>query len=83
MRNREFPLTDLQGKVLGYVGEYMKDHLYPPTFKEIQEGLKINNPGSVYKVVVALARKGYIIRDKRKHRGIWPIDKTNIKRSKK
>lgn len=74
MRDRRFPLTAKQGEILDYVVEYMGGHMYPPTFREIQGALKIINPGSVHKVLVALARKGYIIKDKGKSRGVWPID---------
>jgi len=64
------PLTDLQGRVLDHIYDYIQRRLYPPTVKEIQQFLSISNPGTVYKVLSALAKKGYIKKQKHVARGI-------------
>jgi Mn-dependent DtxR family transcriptional regulator len=58
------PLTSLQTRVLAFVYDFIHRKLYPPTVKEIQEVLAISNPGTVYKALAALNKKGYIVKEK-------------------
>lgn len=64
------PLTDRQREVLHEVCNFIGAHNYPPTIPEIQNSLKINNPGAVCKCFKALEKKGYIVRKKGQHRGL-------------
>ena len=64
------PLTGLQSRVLTHVYDFIQRKLYPPTVKEIQQVLDISNPGTVYKVLSALNKKGYIKKEKHVARGI-------------
>ena len=63
------PLTDTQNKIFDEVCRYIRDFNYPPNIPELQDTLKISNPGTVHKNFCALEKKGYIIRVKGMHRG--------------
>lgn len=64
------PLTRLQSQVLDFIYDFIQRRSYPPTVKEIQEELNISNPGTVYKVIVALEKKAYLAKEKNVARGI-------------
>lgn len=64
------PLTDNQMRLFEDLCLFIKDFGYPPTIPELQDRLKIENPGTVYTCFQALERKGYIRRVKGMHRGI-------------
>lgn len=64
------PLTENQKVVLNHLCDFIKLNNYPPTIKEIQKELGIGNPGTVYKFFLGLERKGYIVREKGRHRGV-------------
>ena len=66
----QLPLTGLQARVLRFVYRFIQEKLYPPTGREIQDELGIANPGSVYQVLTALAKKGYLVKQKNISRGI-------------
>ena len=63
----EMPLTDRQEKVIQYIAEYIYENNYPPTIEEIQEGVGVGNPGSIYGTLSELENKEYIER-KKKHK---------------
>ena len=64
------PITNNQEQVFSKILNYIEHKNYPPTICELQEELCINNPGAVHKCLTALENKGYITREKRKHRGL-------------
>jgi len=66
----QLPLTDIQKKVLDLIFLYIEEKHYPPTIPEIQKELKINNPGNVFKILNALEKKHYIVREKNVQRSI-------------
>lgn len=65
--NLEMPLTDRQEDVIRFIAEYMYLENHPPTIKEIQEGIDVGNPGSIYGTLSELEDKEYIWR-KEKHK---------------
>jgi len=67
------PLTESQIVVLNYIKEYVSKKLYPPTIREICDGTGLNNPGQVQKILVALDRKGWIVREGKRTRALWVI----------
>jgi len=64
------PLTDIQSKTFKAIQSFIHTHNYPPTIPEIQDILNVDNPGQVHKIFSALEKKGYIVREKGKHRGL-------------
>ncbi len=55
-------LTERQGKILEFIGEYRGKNGYPPTLKEIGLKFHISSPNGVRDHLRALERKGYIQR---------------------
>lgn len=71
----KMPLTDRQKEVLKFITEFINKNEYPPTITEIQEGVGISNPGSVYGTLSELENKKYIRREeKHKARNIRIVD---------
>ena len=68
--NMLLPLTDIQVKTFQAIKVFIQSNNYPPTIPEIQKVLDIENPGQVHKIFTALEKKGYIIREKGRHRGL-------------
>ena len=66
------PLTDRQETVLRLVLGFLERASYPPTIGEIQEGCELCSPGSVSRALDGLIRKGYLTREKGRHRGLRP-----------
>jgi SOS-response transcriptional repressor LexA len=66
----EMPLTDRQEEVIEFVGKFIGENNYPPTIEEIQEGVGLDNPGSVYSALSGLEKKEYIKRKKHENRNI-------------
>lgn len=59
-----------QAKIYRFICEYMRDNGRPPTNREIGEAVDIHSTGHVDYHLNMLERKGYIIRERRKSRGI-------------
>lgn len=64
------PLTAQQKKVLDYIAKYQDENGFPPTFKEIGEAVGIGNINAVRGHLLALEKKGYIVKDPVKARTI-------------
>lgn len=54
-------LTTKQSKILDFIGDYSNENPFPPTFKEIADRFKITI-GTVQDHIVALQKKGYLVR---------------------
>jgi repressor LexA len=65
-----YPLTERQDQTVKAISDFIVDKNYPPTIPEIQKLLKINNPGAVHKCLCALERKGWVVREPGRHRGL-------------
>ena len=66
----QLPLTALQSRVMKFIFRFLQENFYPPTVTEIQKGLDISNPGSVHRILTALGKKRYLIKEKHVSRGI-------------
>ena len=65
-------LTKRQEIVLRFIIKSIKERGYPPALTEIAKMLKIKTPSGANRHVEALARKGYLEKEKGIHRGIRP-----------
>ena len=65
-------LTDRQLEVLRFITRQIEDAGYPPTIREIGEGLDIRSTNGVNDHLKALERKGYLTRDPVKSRALIP-----------
>lgn len=63
-------LTKMQEKTLNYLKEFMSNHSYPPTVREICEALNLSSPATVHAHLCALTNKGYIKKNGSKNRAI-------------
>ncbi|MCB2200830.1 transcriptional repressor LexA [bacterium] len=63
-------LTDRQRSVLMRIGEGIRSHGYPPTFREIGEKEGIQSTNGVRSILDALEKKGYITRHRYRSRAI-------------
>jgi len=64
------PLTRKQKIVLDFVAEYCCKQGFPPTLREIGEGISLSNISAVRGHIVALVKKGYITKEEDKARSI-------------
>lgn len=59
-------LTERQRKVLKAVEDFILEHAYPPTVRELGELLGISSPSAVFKHLLSLEKKGYLKREEGK-----------------
>ncbi len=69
-------LTERQNQVHEYLRSYILDNGRPPTIKEIGAHLAIRSTNGVYKLLVALERKGLIERTPHEARGLKLVGAT-------
>jgi SOS-response transcriptional repressor LexA len=62
-------LTEKQNKCLSFIKNYIKEMSVCPSMEQIGEHMKITRMGA-RNHIVALERKGYIVKDFNKHRSI-------------
>jgi repressor LexA len=60
--------------MLEYIRQYIREHEYPPSIREIQGGCGISSTSVVSYNLNILERQGKITRDKHKARAIVVID---------
>jgi len=65
-------LTDRQLEVLKFIAVQIEEAGYPPTIREIGEGLDIRSTNGVNDHLKALERKGFLTRDPVKSRALIP-----------
>lgn len=63
-------LTKRQGDVLTFIKEFMVKKGYPPTVREIGEGLGLSSPATTFTHLSELENKGYIRKGSNKNRTI-------------
>ena len=54
------PLTDYQANVLRYIIEFVVEHMYQPSWREIAFGLDMDSVNEVTCFVDSLIKKGYL-----------------------
>jgi repressor LexA len=64
------PLTQQQARVLAFVREFINEHEYPPSFKEIAANCGYHSLSTVHEHLRNLERKGHITRSFNEARGI-------------
>jgi repressor LexA len=67
-------LSERQRNILTFIGEYVREHQFPPTIREIGEKVGITSTSVVKYNLDALERKGHIQRDADISRGIRLVD---------
>jgi repressor LexA len=78
-------LTDLsprQRQTLEWVKSFIRQHHMPPTVREIGEAFGTKS-SSVFDLLKALERKGYITREPRKARSIVVLDRSGASESQR
>ncbi len=74
-------LSSKQQRIIEYIREFIDEHDYPPSIRQIQEACSISSTSVVDYNLRALERLGYIRRDREVSRGIELID-GNTRRSR-
>lgn len=69
------PITDAQSKVLMFIDTYIDKRRYPPTYREISEGMDFASTNAVTNHMIALESKGFIKSERGRARAIWLTDK--------
>lgn len=64
------PLSTLERDVLDYLIEYVRDHTYQPSVREIGSRFGIKSTKTVSELLQSLAGKGWIERDPARSRGV-------------
>lgn len=64
------PLTKKQTEALIFIVNYIRRNGYSPTYKNIASGAGLKSVGAAAGIILALERKGYIIKEKNKHHSI-------------
>jgi len=73
MARRSFPgdpLTPRQAEILRWIAGFIASNAYPPTLREMCAALDLTSTNAASDHLRALARKGYIAREKLKSRGM-------------
>jgi repressor LexA len=63
-------LSAKQRRILGFIGEFIEEHDYPPSIRQIQEACDISSTSVVDYNLRILERQGYIRRDREVSRAI-------------
>ena len=69
-------ITEKQKKTLDYIKWFLMNKGYPPSIREIGEGVGLSSTASVYAHISKLEENGYIRRDGTKTRAIEILDDT-------
>ncbi|HNR67116.1 MAG TPA: transcriptional repressor LexA [bacterium] len=67
-------LTEKQQRVLQLIVRSIRERGYPPTLKDLAEALGVSSRNTAVKYLAVLARKGYIVWERNKARGIQLVD---------
>ena len=63
-------LTKKQAETLEYIKQYMAEHGYPPSVREICGGMGLSSPATAHSHLKELENKGYIKKQSSKFRTI-------------
>ena len=64
------PLTKIERRILNYLVDYLKEHTYQPSIREIGKRFSIKSTKTVSEHLQSLADKGHIERDASRSRGV-------------
>ena len=71
-------LSNKQKRVLEYIRQYTRDRGYPPSVREICDGLKFRSTSTVHGYLQRLEKRGYIRRDPARPRAIELVQDQKI-----
>ena len=66
-------LTPRQNEILDFIQKFIDQNRYSPSYREIMSHFAMTSPGSVYKHIRTLQKKGALSSEKKSHRSIAPI----------
>lgn len=66
-------LTAKQSEILHFIQHFIEQYHYSPSYREIMEHFDFTSPGSVYKHIHTLKRKGVLTAEKSSHRSLLPV----------
>lgn len=69
-------VTERQRAILDYLREFIDEHGYPPTVREIGEAVGLRSPSTVHAHLAQLERAGLLRRDPTKPRALELADRT-------
>lgn len=69
-RRQVEPLTEIEGKILDFMVQYLRANTYQPSIREIGERFGIKSTKTVSEHLQALADKGFLERDPSRSRGV-------------
>ena len=69
------PITEAQSKVLLFIDSYIDKRRYPPSYREISDGMNFASTNAVTNHMVALETKGYLKSERGRARAVWLTDK--------
>lgn len=69
-RNMPQPLTPTERKVYHYLLDFLSEHTYQPSVRDIGREFQIKSTKTVSELLQSLANKGYIERDPSRSRGV-------------
>lgn len=73
-------LTAKEKELYEFIIEFSNTYSYPPTVRDIQQGLNIKSTSTVHSYIERLKEKGYLNHSDRKSRSIRAVDPTPAKR---
>lgn len=53
-------MTDRQQQIYDFIVAYTQENLYPPSVREIADGVGLGSTSSVYNHLLAIQKQGYI-----------------------
>ena len=68
------PLSEIEGKILDFMVQYLRSNTYQPSIREIGERFSIKSTKTVSEHLQALADKGFLERDPSRSRGVKILD---------
>lgn len=71
-------LTLKQLKIVEFIQQFIARHHYSPSYREIMRHFDFASPGSVYKHIRTLERKGAVSLAKGSHRSLMPIQTSSL-----
>jgi repressor LexA len=71
-------VTERQRAILEFLNEYVDEHGYPPTVREIAEAVGLRSPSTVHAHLAQLERAGVLKRDPTKPRAIELTDRRRL-----
>lgn len=75
------PLTPLERRVYHYLIDFLAEHTYQPSIREIARRFRIKSTKSVAEIITALAEKGFVEAPKGRSRGVTLIGYSSIART--